>query len=216
MAMIAEISIEDQHGDLLSDLPVSYYFTVPNNYLGYGGWKSTTATTNTNAEGQVSVTMPDLNSDETGGQNILYLTTQTVKSTSYTTTSDFSGFHEVFKTYKNTETFRSSKGTFALSPKYTNHTFTSTLTVTVNTTKTLYKTSTTTTSVPTSTGSTTTYINTTITSTNNQSSWLSSLEKDFSQFGSMAQTDIEIVGIIVALVVVAGILIYVIKLRSGK
>lgn len=215
MAMLAQITVESQHGEVISDLPVSYYFTVPNNYLGYGGWKSTTATTSTNSQGEINVTMPDLNSDETGGQNILYITTQKVQSTTYTTTTSYANFSDVYKTYKVTETYRSSKGTFALSPKYTNHTFTSTLTVTVNTTKTLFKTSTTQVYHTTSTY-TSTYINTTITSTNNSNNLLSGITSGLSKLGSAAQTDIEIVGIIIALVAVAGILIYVIKLRSGK
>lgn len=211
MTMNVNVTVESQKGEFIGDLPVSYYYTVPNNYVGLGGYTSKVTSTYTNAEGMFTAILPDISGYETPGTNNLYVQTQQIKSTSYSTTTSFSGFQEVSKTYRITETYKSSKQTFQLPPSDSNKIINTTLIVAITTTKSLYATHVTTSQVST----TSTYISTTVTSKNNNENLLNEIEVDFSKLGSAAQTDIEIVGIIIALVAVAGILIYVIKLRGG-
>lgn len=193
----AVVQFVEPNGNPVGGLPVANFYCWGNNYLGYGAGCSSTIITTTDTNGEISRSFGNIGPSSSA--DTFSVKAPTMKVTTYSTTLQ--------GVYQEITTYRGGSATYNLGNNENNNTITNTFKVGVSTTKKLIQKNTT---VITTTSTTPIYVTTTANTTVSNG-----VSNFFSGLGASMQTNFEIIAVLGALVAVAAILIFVIKLRSG-
>lgn len=201
MTVSVDIQFVDiSNGGPISGLPVTIRYSWPPNYAGQGAGSRTVSEVS-DGNGNVTLTLTELNSFETNGSFSINEKTPGVGGivTEYSTTSVFGGKETIYTTspymYPTNKTWSIGH---PQAYEAGNVTLTSKVSVKPQTV-----TTTTTGKPPTTTGIPTTTVHSTTGLTNTWNNFWAGIEQDVSNAGQTLQGDLEIVAVLGALVVVA-------------
>ena len=207
--------VDAKTNDPVGNLPVNVTFKYPPNYFGTGaGQNSFTATTDGN--GAINFDETDLNTWETNGTDTVVISTpQTPSDTPVSEQTAYSLTKETITTFYNTG-YRSTNNTYVVGSQWDNKTYTKTILLQPYQ-NTSVKT------IPTGGGGSTittppsggTYESGNIGAAESISAFFSGVSNDLSAAGSAAQTDIEIIAIVGALVAVIVIIVLLMKAKGS-